>query len=466
VTSQPPHDRLDRHPTWMVQGVFDPDVPGQDFSYTVGLHDLGFAELHLWAKPTEGGDPGEDWAFSMDDRCRILNQLAFDLIDGRVGVGSEVEQKYDHGLATVTFRLDPPGDRETLEAYGIASGAQVLPVSWSLLRPSPGELTRMTPEAERATLEEHLRLVRTIGYAGRPPDGWRFPTFGVDPGQEFGPRTSIVLGRAAQLWSCADLGSVLSALVPLAADHGLTWPASVARALARGVGRTPAMARLDDRFVGLVDGVIEAAGADWDAALRHVAPELDTLPEHTRDTVRANARDWLAQATLAVLSVEIVGDVADRSLLLAARGPWLVGLNPRVTLPGTEWSASPTVIRAVRRVLRPLDFSAWTQLNAGHDRERSDADSDYNALCWRLTNVFCTSASGCPWTKLSDLPAGREFRQIFGRGRPWESFVEWASCLSTLMTYRARHSHTDIATFVAPVRRLLPDLERELDRVR
>ena len=87
VTTQPVHDRTDRTPTWTVQGVFDPDVKGQNFSYTIGLHDRGLPELHLWASPTDGDDPGEDWAFSHHDRCQILNELAFAVIDGRAGSG-------------------------------------------------------------------------------------------------------------------------------------------------------------------------------------------------------------------------------------------------------------------------------------------------------------------------------------------------------------------------------------------
>jgi hypothetical protein len=73
VTTQPLHDRLDRTPTWLVQGVFDPDVKGQNFSHTIGLDERGLPELHLWASPTNG-----------HDRCHILNELAFAMIDGRL----------------------------------------------------------------------------------------------------------------------------------------------------------------------------------------------------------------------------------------------------------------------------------------------------------------------------------------------------------------------------------------------
>jgi hypothetical protein len=466
VTSQPVHDRLDRHPTWMVQGVFDPEVRGQDFSYTIGLFDLGLPELHLWANPTEGGDPGEDWGFSMKDRCRILNELAFALIDGKLDVGSAVERLYDDGLVTVTFRVDPPGDREVLEAFGIAPGALVLPVSWSLCRPPAGELARMQPEAEQAMRAEYLHLLKASVVSGAPPVGWSRPVLSVDPDQDFGPRTTMVMARGAQLWSCSDLGSMLYAISPIAIDQGLTPPISVALTAARGVGRTEALARLHDQVRMLVDEVIRAAGSGWDTAVRGLAPDLESRSRRERDAVAANAADWLAQAAAAVMSVEAVADVVDRRWLLAARGPWLAGLSPRATLPGPEWCAGPGVIRAVRRLLRPLDLAAWSRINAAHDRARRRAESDYNGLCWGLTTTFQTSASGCPWSKLRDLPAGRTARHLFGRGGAWEDFVEWASCLSTLMTDRARYSHDDIETFVAPVRSVLAGLEHELNRVR
>ena len=72
--------------------------------------------------------------FSPHDRTRLLNELAWQLIDGELTVGDSWERPYDDGLVTCRFRLDPPGDRDELEAFGIAPGADVLPVRWSLHR--------------------------------------------------------------------------------------------------------------------------------------------------------------------------------------------------------------------------------------------------------------------------------------------------------------------------------------------
>ena len=54
-----------RHPDWMVQSVFDPDGEGHDFAYTIGLFESGLPELHLWARPSLGEDPGEDWVSAL-----------------------------------------------------------------------------------------------------------------------------------------------------------------------------------------------------------------------------------------------------------------------------------------------------------------------------------------------------------------------------------------------------------------
>lgn len=51
-------------PFWKVHAIFDTKGQGGDFAYTVGLHERGLPELHMWARPSEGLDPGEDWIFN------------------------------------------------------------------------------------------------------------------------------------------------------------------------------------------------------------------------------------------------------------------------------------------------------------------------------------------------------------------------------------------------------------------
>ena len=99
-------------------------------------------------------------------------------------------------------------------------------------------------------------------------------------------------------------------------------------------------------------------------------------------------------------------------------------------------------------------------------RDADGGDSDYNALSWRLVMLNQTTAAGCPWHKLSDLPAGREARRFLGRGQAWEAMVEWASLLAALITHRAAFDAEDVTTFVEPVRSVIPDLDRVVNAIR
>ena len=76
---------------WKVIVVIDPDGGGRDHAYTVGLHDRGRPELFLWARPTDGDDPGADWILSEYDLTSKLDQLGAQLIDGAVAPGATIE---------------------------------------------------------------------------------------------------------------------------------------------------------------------------------------------------------------------------------------------------------------------------------------------------------------------------------------------------------------------------------------
>lgn len=127
----------DREPWWLVTSVFDPDGTGSDFAYTEGLAAVGEPELHLWARPTRGDDPGLDWKLSPRDCCLILNQLAWRLLDGRLSVGDSWTEEYDEGFVTAHFSIGAPVDAASVDAFG-AGDAPVLPISWSLRRPPAG----------------------------------------------------------------------------------------------------------------------------------------------------------------------------------------------------------------------------------------------------------------------------------------------------------------------------------------
>ena len=122
------------------------------------------------------------------------------------------------------------------------------------------------------------------------------------------------------------------------------------------------------------------------------------------------------------------------------------------------------VVRVVRKQLRPLALHEWTAIVQAHDG--ATYRTEYAELCGELKLRHFTSAAGVPWAKLADLPAAREHAHLLRVSKPWSPMVEWASCLAALLTYRAEYSAEQVATFVAPVRDLLPDLERVVNAVR
>ncbi len=305
MTTQPVHDRTDpRRPGWSRES--STRRCGVNFSYTIGLHDRGLPELHLWASPTEGHDPGNDWPFSHRDRALILNELAFKLIDGRLGPGSTLVRKFDQGLATVTFEVQPPGDRDALEALGIAPDAQVLALTWSLERQPVGPLTPLAPQDLQTAFDEYAGLVRSLP-ARRPaaPDGWDLPPipdFHVEG--RFGPRTPVVLARAAQLWSTHDLAGWIEAILAFASMGNLMWPATVARALARSAGRTQALEALERDAQLLVEHIIKSRSQEWRRAVR-VLGDRHGLAAGEDERLADTAHHVLAQATVAVLCPDL-----------------------------------------------------------------------------------------------------------------------------------------------------------------
>ena len=105
---------------WKVIVVIDPDGGGRDHAYTVGLHERGQPELFLWARPTDGDDPGADWILSEYDLTSKLDQLGAQLIAGTVAPGATVEARYDAGTTRAQFRLQEPVPARTRADVGQA----------------------------------------------------------------------------------------------------------------------------------------------------------------------------------------------------------------------------------------------------------------------------------------------------------------------------------------------------------
>ena len=121
-------------PPWTVMAVFDPDGNGSDFAYTVGLKEFGSPELHLWARPTDGFDPGYDFVLSARDMCGILNRCASQKLGGELGVGTRFSLDFDDGMAKGHFVAAGVVPAADVEAYLAGDDTDVISIRWSLER--------------------------------------------------------------------------------------------------------------------------------------------------------------------------------------------------------------------------------------------------------------------------------------------------------------------------------------------
>lgn len=443
MTTQPRHDRLDERPFWTVQSVFDPEGGGSDFAYTIGLHERGRPELHLWARPDRGDDPGDDWMLSPNDRCHLLNELAWQLLRGDLAVGQTVTRELDAGAVTMQMEIGPPRDPESLDAFQAHPEAVVWPVSWSLTRPLEGA-NEPLEGAALAQAEADFRaavglidtgLIDTVA-AAAVPAGWEVPSRpSYDPEQLFGPRTPVVLARAARFWTLgpARVDALLRCGIDAELGGSLTLPVSVARTAARGVGRRPALERLADAVTELVGRFATTASLD-----------------------RAET-SLLSDLLHGCLAVEVVADVVDQQWLLAGRGPFLAGLGEHEGgLPGPEWAASPGVVAAVLGLLDGLPGDRLAELATMHDVGLAVAAGDGAVYCEvvaRLHGWSLVGPAGFPW------PWGEE--RFAGPTRA--ILQEWGSCVTAAICHRAWLADDEVRVFAAPFRELLPVLEELLN---
>ena len=438
-----------RTPDWKVTAVFDPHGEGQDFAYTVGLFDRGLPELHLWARPSLGDDPGADWMFSPQDCFHILNELAWKLIDGELAIGDHWEQPYDDGLVTCRFRLDPPGDRDELQALGIMPGAEVLPVRWSLHRRPIGRPRPLGKKGlERATAEYAAILTR-LGDDASVPDGWTLPP-AFEPGGEFGPLTPMVAARVAELWSAdaINLGNLLWAGTTMHQGGSITWPVTAAHALARGAGRVDEAARTKDAATAVVESRMDQP--DWPQIERELGAVIGFEPgEVSAGDLRRSVQGNLGELLWTVLITEVVADQLTKQQRLEGRGAWLTGLGPVGELPGKEWRAPRAVLDRLYAVLRPLSTETLLKIVTRH---LDDDLEEFQRLAGAVQGWAITAPAGCPFNGGLDRLPGVTWP------RALDELQEWATVMTSAACHRERLSADNVATLTTPFLDLVPEL--------
>ncbi|MCH1868143.1 hypothetical protein [Nocardioides sp. CFH 31398] len=462
-------------PTWMVQVVSDdvhcsaccgsgdepaPATPSDAspgaFAYTIGLHDRGSPELHLWARPTEGDDPGADWSFSAQDMAQTLNELAELVLAGRLSAGSTHTESYDAGDATVTFRLGEAVEREQVDAFGADPAAVVLPVRWSLHRPPPGELGPADLGMVGLCREMLLGLAPRPSRVALLPASWRSDALDFDPHGDHGPMTPLVRGIAAAV---VGGGPDQQARFLLECASGYTTGTSaghvlaMVRAAARRSGRLGGVDRLDEEVEELVGAVVE--DGSWPAVVAAATDALGPWPTASDDLA-----GLLRRGLLAALSTAVVRDVADRELLLAGTGPFRWSRSGSVGAP-PEFLAPESVVRAVAEVLGHLRARELPELLTRH--HVACGDVRYLDAVAHLQGLAVTDATSVDTIDaVLPRPVARRARRdrVVGPTWTWAALLVGAACAASADPRRLSLELTD--ALCAPYDDLVPGLRRLL----
>ncbi|WP_299052471.1 hypothetical protein [uncultured Nocardioides sp.] len=458
-------------PTWIVQVVSDDahcneccgadeavpathhDASPGAFAYTIGLHDRGAPELQLWARPTDGQDPGADWEFSARDLAQVLNDLAAEVLAGRLSAGGCRTEVFDGGDATVTFRLGAPVAREEVDAFGVDPAAAVLPVRWSLRRPPEGP----RGPADHAALEQVRTLLRDL--RPRPsdvrdlPPTWRCDDLEFDPDGVHGPLTPLVRGLAAAVVG-GDGDQLVRFLVECASGYSTGTSAGYVlaqvRAAARPVGRSAAIDRLVDTVPHLAAVRVEDAG--WPRVVDDVTSALGC----SWPTASDDLATMLRQGLLALLGTAVVHDVAGRELLLEGTGPFRWSRSATVGSPA-EFLASDRTVRAVAVALAHLRPGVLPTLLDRH--ERALAHDAYLRAVAHLQGTAVTTAMAIEslGAVLPRAVARRARRDgLVAPAWSWASVLVGAVCATSA---DPRRLSVELAeAFCAPYDDLLPEL--------
>jgi hypothetical protein len=434
-------EELPRRPWWQVIGVLDHEGEGREFAYTVGLAERGLPELHVASRPSLGEDPGADWHFSISDLGGILNHVAWRLADGRLRTGDTWEDELDAGLVTVRFRLDPPQDGASLEAFQ-AGDAPVHPVRWSLHRPPEGAPTPMEPDALAQAAQELSGVLPVLTQEPAPPPGWELADpVSWGPEQRWGPRTPLVQARAQQLRAIApaDLIGVLNLAMVLGYRTTPSYAVVVALSAARPVGRARALEQLLEDTTALVGEL----GVSWGVRAWRAANDWindddpDPFPEE-------RVREVLAEVIRPYLVCVAAQDLLTPDLVVLGTGPVLCPTTPDGRPPSPAWHASEHVVAAVRRVV--MRAGAARVAEAAAAWREADSEEATQARGDVVVHAATTAAMFPYWRRA--LPRGL-VAALTTQQRSWDltdqDVQDWLTALSTTLSHRTQLEPATIA---------------------
>jgi hypothetical protein len=377
--------------------------------------------------------------------------LAWRLLDGELQVGDYWECSYDDGYATARFSVHEAVPAEEVDAFQ-AGDVPVLPVRWELLRPPVGEPRPMSAAAQAAAVETYDGLVARLDRAATPPEGWALPTRpSWGPEQRFGPRTPLVLARAAQVWQAGGEGliDILDRSMLLSERRPVGYVVSVARGAAREPGRSAAVERLEADVARLVAGLGDTWGRqDCDVLRRWMLEGMDSPPEAER--AWRFARDLLAEAVVTFLVAEATADLVPDRVVTWGQGGVRTALESSGLAPDERWLCSEAVDRAVSDLLASTPVEDLVHAALAWDGSRHDED------IWEILAAQFTGAcySRPIWELMDGVALTQARLRLAVAGVSPAALQQWTHALATVLCERARLHPSSVEAFLTRSRQV------------
>lgn len=360
-----PGSELDLLTGWQVVSFVDPAGTGGDLAFTQGLCALDLPELLLWARPTEGLDPGADWLLTHRERSRLLNRWAVELITGDLQPGMEREERFDGGHSVARFRFGKPARVSPLQHPYLPTDARVICTTWSLLRratthspvtlgtTAARRMERWIAAAEAATLGWSLRP-GALERAGSPERQELMGSLSLTlpEGDRFGPMTRWVQARITQVLA-ADSDVIAAFLDRLQLAECARCEDCLLEDLTRLATRSHRngacreASRVAQELCLTVTGPPGQSTPLWRRAVTVTSarPDAGTSAE-------SSLRTTLSDGLEILLVSAVLADSATPSATISGSGPWEWAVNEHRP-PGRLWLARPAIRQAARELLAP-----------------------------------------------------------------------------------------------------------------
>jgi hypothetical protein len=408
---------------WRVVSFIDPAGNGKDFAFTQGLTAFELPELLLWARPTEGFDPGVDWLLTHRERSTLLSRWALEMMADQLGEGAQREERFDGGTTIARFRFGRALRGAYLHHPQLPEQARVLSIAWSLVRPDRARPEPPEPPLSPA-IERRMRGWIAQTEARMDPAGFenRLAALSITaPGRpRFGPMTPWVDARITQVLAAGP--EVLTGF--LGRQH-LAGYARCEGCLLESLEQLATRSRRNSFCREALRAAQELAAAViggpdhptevWDQVLAEVL-----LPLHPGDheSMESALGVCLTDGLEELLLTALLTDRAPASLIANGTGPWEWAIGDQLP-PGRRWLAAPEFRRTARELLAR---ATPDQLVTATERAGQPFGLDERFTMGQLI-------SGLQTTAPASARPGQLFRRDQRRGLP-RSIVQTAEHLA------------------------------------